>query len=102
LTNPARKRSHLRGAVFKKHTRTPDPNLPADRHYLNGDIAELLVYNEVLTIDEINEVGFYLGDKYSISNTFVPEPSTFALAALGLLGLLGWRRRRCGCRARFF
>ena len=24
----------------------------------------------------------------------VPEPSTFALAALGLLGLLGFRRRR--------
>jgi len=24
----------------------------------------------------------------------VPEPSTFALAALGLLGLVGWRRRR--------
>jgi len=24
----------------------------------------------------------------------VPEPSTFALSALGLLGLLGWRRRR--------
>lgn len=24
----------------------------------------------------------------------VPEPSTFTLAALGLLGLLGWRRRR--------
>ena len=42
--------------------------------YLNGDIAELLVYNQVLTLDEINEVGFYLGDKYSITNTFVLPP----------------------------
>jgi hypothetical protein len=32
----------------------------------------------------------------AISGSAVPEPSTFALAAIGLLGLLGWgwRRRR--------
>ena len=42
--------------------------------YLNGDIAELLVYNEVLTPDEINEVGYYLSDKYSIASTFVLPP----------------------------
>ena len=42
--------------------------------YLNGDIAELLVYDQVLTLDEINEVGSYLGDKYSIANTFAGGP----------------------------
>ena len=29
-----------------------------------------------------------------VSTLPIPEPTTFLLAALGLLGLLGWRRRR--------
>jgi len=32
LTNPARKRSYLRGAFSKKHARILAPNPPADRH----------------------------------------------------------------------
>ena len=42
--------------------------------YLNGDIAELLVYNDVLTPVEMRQVGAYLGNKYSIANTFGPVP----------------------------
>jgi len=34
------------------------------------------------------------GGTGTIVTTVIPEPSTFALAALGLFGLLGWRRRR--------
>ncbi len=33
-------------------------------------------------------------DNVLLDGTAVPEPSTFALAALGSLGLLGWGRRR--------
>ena len=36
----------------------------------------------------------YMFDEITINGTLVPEPSTFLLAALGLLGLLGWGRRR--------
>jgi len=40
--------------------------------------------------------GYYINYNYNGLNQIglVPEPSTFALAAIGLLGLLGWGRRR--------
>ena len=49
-----------------------------------------------MTTNEINEVGFYLQDKYGVAGSFIPEPSSFVLDVLGLLslGFFGWRRRR--------
>jgi len=37
-----------------------------------------------------------LADTWTVTANSVPEPSTFVLAVLGLLGLLGWGRRRKG------
>ncbi len=65
--------------------------------YLQGDIAELLVYDRALSEWELNRVGYYLQDKWGIESTFVvPEPATLLIWSL-LAGLgvgLGWRRRK--------
>jgi hypothetical protein len=58
-----------------------------------GQISELLVYEDVHTPAQINEVGFYLQNKWDVAAaTFIPEPSTFALFGLGVL-VLCLRRR---------
>lgn len=49
---------------------------------LSGDIAEILVYNKMLSVAEMSEVNDYLDAKY-----FVPEPATLALLGLGALVL---------------
>ncbi len=63
-----------------------------------GDIAEILVYNQKLTQAEFNAVGWYLQEKYNLQNTNfsppVPEPSTFVLVAMLFVGVASrWRRR---------
>lgn len=57
--------------------------------YFDGDIAELLIYNRALTLEERNQVAGYLADKYAIT---IPEPSALAVVGLGMLLL---RLRRC-------
>ena len=68
------------------------PTFSITSHAYGGDIAEIVVYSDSLSATEIADVQTYLGDKWGI----VPEPSTLLLAAIGLLGLVGfaWRRRR--------
>ena len=64
---------------------------------LNGDFAELLVFNRVLTDAERNTVGSYLADKYGLTTAYVvPEPNTLVLLVVGLFGLLAyaWRKRK--------
>lgn len=71
--------------------------------YLNGDIAELLVYDDVaLSPAEKNAIGFYLQSKYGLAGGYagppavVPEPSSFVLVALGaLVCAFVTSRRRC-------
>jgi hypothetical protein len=63
-----------------------------DAQTWNGLIAEVLVYDHVLTGGELNGVGSYLADKYGIESSFVPEPSGGML--LGAAGLWWCRRRR--------
>ncbi|OHB61199.1 MAG: hypothetical protein A2Y12_16190 [Planctomycetes bacterium GWF2_42_9] len=46
--------------------------------YLNGWVSEILIYNTVLTSDEIADVSEYLANKY------IPEPATISLLMLGL------------------
>ena len=39
---------------------------------LNGDIAELIIYNRILTTQEANQVGTYLANKYGLSTAYPP------------------------------
>jgi len=57
----------------------------------DGDIAELLIFDRVLSDSEEQAVGLYLQQKYDISGSYVPEPGTIALLALGTVLL---RRKR--------
>jgi len=42
-------------------------------YYLNGDIAEVIIYNRVLTHDERNKVEHYLAQRYLIAGMQMPE-----------------------------
>ena len=70
-----------------------------------GDIAEILFYDTALSTDDRQLVEGHLGWKYGLQEQLpsdhpyrfanpIPEPSTLAIAAIGLLGLTGIRRRR--------
>lgn len=57
--------------------------------YLEGEIAEVIIYNRALSQAEFDQVSAYLFHKY------IPEPSGAMLAILAMLGLLTrkrWRR----------
>ena len=60
----------------------------------DGEIAEMIVFDRVLTADEINEVGFYLERRYGLDTAYVPEPATLGLLCLGALLALARRRQR--------
>jgi hypothetical protein len=63
----------------------------------DGDIAEILIYQKVLSASEANQVGAYLQSKYSISGIYtVPEPSLAAALTLtsGIIPTLRSSRRR--------
>lgn len=55
--------------------------------YLNGTINQFSIYDGVLSDTQI-------ADHFAAGPAAVPEPSTFALAGIGLAGLLIFRRRR--------
>jgi len=57
----------------------------------NADTYTLNVFAEHGSDTDGNNTSI---DALTINGTIVPEPSAFALTTLGLLGLLGWRRRR--------
>jgi hypothetical protein len=46
-------------------------NRATDGQQLQGDIAEVIIYNHTLTSDEANQVGLYLADKYAVSSAYV-------------------------------
>lgn len=64
--------------------------------FLEGFIAEVLIYDRALSDTEKNEIGYYLGTKYNLDTSYIPEPSTLVMLATGLIGLLcyAWRKRK--------
>jgi len=78
---------------------TPIPNASspltvgkAEQGTFQGDIAEVVIYNAALSNADRNQTGWYLGDKYGLTVSYIPEPSTMVLLSLGGLALL--RRRK--------
>ena len=80
---------------------------PGDKFYLfedfpggqTGNVTPLLDTSMVDLGDwDVSNVTFDIdaGGLYMTGLAVVPEPSTFLLAMIGLLGTLGWRRRRRG------
>ncbi|MEX0776325.1 MAG: LamG-like jellyroll fold domain-containing protein [Phycisphaeraceae bacterium] len=53
-------------------------NLP-NRANFSGDVAEILIYNSVLSEAQRDLVGAYLADKYALTWVVVPEPSAMSL-----------------------
>lgn len=56
---------------------------------MNGYLDDVALFNEVLSEAQI---GTIMGGDFT--EYVIPEPSSLVLAALGLLGVLGLRRRR--------
>jgi hypothetical protein len=52
---------------------------------LNGDIAEIIVYDRELTTAEKNEVAGYLAQKYGLGSVNIPDRPTMTLPGLGEL-----------------
>jgi hypothetical protein len=61
---------------------------------LDGDLAELLMYNRTLTTLEMDSVTAYLDTKYDLGLIPIPEPTTVALLCGAGLALVGLRFRR--------
>ena len=51
--------------------------------YFDGHIAEIIYYARGLKSDELNSVGYYLGQKYAIDTDYLPDLSAYYVAPGG-------------------
>jgi hypothetical protein len=64
-----------------------NPNATLTR-YLNGSVAEILIYDGVLTQTGINQVGYYLQTKYNLPTNFpAPTPTIASFTATTTSGI---------------
>ena len=83
------------GASLSSRTGFNVAGNPLGEQAWQGNIAELVIFNRVLSDSEANEVGSYLQDKYGITGAYaIPEPSSLGLLLLGGGAVLLLRRRR--------
>lgn len=61
---------------------------------LTGNIAEIVIYNRVLSAAEYNQVGYALAQTYNLTTAFVPEPSSLSMLLFGSVMLWLVRRKR--------
>jgi hypothetical protein len=77
---------------------TPNPPGADPLTGFQGQIAEEIFYGRALTPAELNEVGYYLEQKYGLDTAYVapiiPEPCTIGLLLLAGTGLLFGRKQR--------
>jgi hypothetical protein len=67
----------------------------ADNGLLNADLAEILIYDRLLTPQEIIDVNAYLIRPISeTSSVTIPEPSSVTLFVLGIATLMSVSKRR--------
>ena len=61
---------------------------------LKANVYEVLVYNRKLSLEERNQTGVYLAQKYGLQTAYVPEPGSMLALGSGLLSLVGFAVRR--------
>lgn len=61
-------------------------------HTFNGDLAEVLIYDRLLSSGELSQLSNYFDVEY-VTGPFIPEPSTLVLFALGMSVMCAGRRR---------
>lgn len=68
-------------------------NRSTNGQQLRGDIAEVIIYNHILTVDEANMVGKYLADKYAVPSAYydttaTPQAKIYDLSLPGNPGII--------------
>ena len=79
------------GHIYTVLGRQEHVSLGNFKRFLDGEMAEVLIYDQELADSDRLSVQAYLGSKYGI--TVIPEPATAPLIGLGL-AFLAWRSRR--------
>ncbi len=61
-------------------------------NWLDGDVAEILIYNRAVDANDVAQINSYFQSEYGL--VAIPEPSMLALTGLGVAALLARSQRR--------